>query len=170
MSQKILKSKEKEDTRFFDKALEYFDRFNNITLSFEQPDNLNESSRNKNPNLLRDQMLNELNNLKEIIINNPVIKFNNLSIQEKGQFQEFIKFYSICPICGNKNHYNNLRKIYFDDEKQSLKEHLLVLMNFKDKKYKNLNLNFGIPCCSCYKLFFKIDNANDDDLLELILF
>lgn len=132
---------------FFNEAIEYFDKFS--TQDILVNGRINEN--NFNANFLRDAMLNELNNLKNIIENNPDLKVEALSEAEKEAFYKFIKFYRICPICGNQNHYFNLKQLFFDENKKVLIGDLIKFMNVKNKKFRNYNLNFGIPCCDCYK-------------------
>ncbi|MFX0041618.1 MAG: hypothetical protein ACFE8L_01785 [Candidatus Hodarchaeota archaeon] len=134
----------------FYKAIEYFDK--SETQEFLINEQLNNmENRRINTTLLRDEMLNELNNLKNLIDNNPDLKLKALTKEEKEYFSNFIKFYQICPICYQYNHYRNLKKLYFDEENSFLKEKLIKFMNLKSKKLSKLNLSFGIPCCTCYK-------------------
>ena len=133
--------------KFFNEAAEYLDKFNSQDILLNERFIENRS----NTNYLRDEMLNELNNLRNIIANNPDLKIESLSKAEKEIFFEFIKFYRICPICGNQNHYFNLKQLFFDEDKQTLRQELIRLMNYKNKKLKKYNLNLGVPCCDCYK-------------------
>jgi hypothetical protein len=145
------KEKNKDSPKLFGEAIEYFDRFNDKNLTYNLDDlklQINGS------NLLRDQMLHELNHLKEIILNNPDRKFAQLTNKEKRKFQKFIKTYTSCPICGNFNHYTNLRNIFLDDQNQAIIENLIRLKKIKNKKLNHIKINFGIPCCTCYKKFF----------------
>lgn len=132
---------------FFNEAIEYFDRFTTQDIiSTESTTQGNSSSI-----FLRDAMINELENLKSIFENNPDFKLEALSPEERQKFQKFINFYSICPVCKGFNHYFNLKQLFFDDNKKNLIETLINFMNLKNKKLKNFNVNFGIPCCDCYK-------------------
>jgi len=140
---------------FFNKAVEYFDKFNTQEIIADFTSYQVENLEN-NPNLLRDQMLVELDNLKSIIANNPDLKFNSLSEEEKDLFYDFVKFYSVCPICGAYNHYFNLKKFYFNDIVASLKEECIKFMKSKNKKLQKFNINFGIPCCNCFKKNFEL--------------
>ena len=150
MIENSFKERKSKDLLFFNEAVEYFNKFDKRDFVFDQ--NLIQLS----PNQLRDQMLNELNNLREIIANHPDLKLKNLSEEEKKQYSKFIKFYSVCPLCGEINHYHNLKKFFFDENNQDIKEKLIKFMNFKkNKKIKRLNLDFGIPCCKCFKYFFE---------------
>jgi len=139
--------KNPETLAFFNEALEYFDKYSKHNLLVN-----NQLLENRfNANYLRDAMLSELNNLKNIIENNPDLKIEALSESEKRTFQKFIKFYLNCPVCGNFNHYFNLKQIFFDDKKKALIKDLIKFMSLKNKKFKSYNLNIGIPCCDCYK-------------------
>ena len=140
------KSKNK-NLLFFNEAIEYFDKF--TTQDILSNENL--SNNGNNSNFLRDEMLNELDNLKSLIERNPDLKLESLSEVEKQEFQKFIKFYSICPLCGGFNHYFNLKQLFFDQRKKSLIKELIKFMNVKNKKLQRYNVNFGIPCCDCYQ-------------------
>ncbi len=134
----------------FYKAIEYFDRSDTQEILISEKLN-NLENRRINTTLLRDEMLNELNNLRNLIDNNPDLKLKALSKEEKEFFSSFIKFYQICPICYQYNHYRNLKKLYFDEDKVFLKQKLIKFMNLRNKKLNKINLSFGIPCCNCYK-------------------
>ena len=148
------KKRKSNELIFFNDAVEYFDKFDKFdaqeTLINQETSQFNVDS----PNQLRDQMLNELNNLKDLIANNPDLKFKALSEQQKNFFYDFINFYSICPVCGNYNHYGYLKRFYFDDSSTSLKYKLIKLMELKNKVLRNFNVSFGIPCCNCFKKNF----------------
>ncbi|MFX1555063.1 MAG: hypothetical protein ACFFBV_14145, partial [Promethearchaeota archaeon] len=119
-----MKNKRKiKNLKFFNEAAEYLDKFNTKDIL------LNEGSiRNRSTtNYLRDEMLIELNNLRNILVNNPDLKIESLTKEEKKLFFEFIKFYRFCPVCGIQNHYFNLKQIFFDKEKQKLKQELIRL-------------------------------------------
>jgi hypothetical protein len=140
-----------EDLLIFNEAVEYFNKFNKKDFIFDQ--NINQL----NPNQLRDDMINELNNLREIISNHPDLKFKKLSEYEKNVYYKFIKFYSVCPLCGGQNHYQNLKKFYFDEKNSHIKEKLIKLIDFENyrNRLKKININIGIPCCKCYKEIFE---------------
>ncbi len=133
----------------FYKAIEYFDKSDTQEILISEKLNSLENRR-INTTLLRDEMLNELNNLRNLIDNNPDLKLKALSKEEKEFFSSFIKFYQICPICYQYNHYRNLKKLYFDED-TFFKEKLIKFMNLRSKKLNKINLSFGIPCCNCYK-------------------
>ena len=153
MSENRLIKRKPKDFLLFSEALEYFNRFDKRDFIFDQ------EIEHLNPNQLRDEMLNELNNLKSIISNHPDLKFNKLTDEEKECFTEFIKFYSICPICGSFLHYNNMRKLFFDEEKQDLIKYLTEIMKMRNKKLNKYDLNIGIPCCACYKEIFEEEKS-----------
>ncbi|MFX0027923.1 MAG: hypothetical protein ACFE8B_01835 [Candidatus Hermodarchaeota archaeon] len=132
---------------FFNEAIEYFDKF--TTQDILSSDSNGEG--NYNANFLRDAMINELENLKSIIESNPDFKLETLKPEERQQFKKFINYYSICPVCRGFNHYFNLKQLFFDDNKKNLIADLVKIMNLKNKKLKSFNINFGIPCCECYK-------------------
>ncbi|MFX1314330.1 MAG: hypothetical protein ACFE9T_00570 [Promethearchaeota archaeon] len=142
----------------FYEAIEYFDKSDNQEIFVNESENSMESPRTYTT-ILRDEMLNELNKLRKIIDNNPDLKVNALSNEEKKRFSDFIKFYQICPICYQYNHYRNLKRLYFDENKRDLKLKLIKFMNLRNKKLNKINLSFGIPCCNCYK---KLRNNSKD--------
>lgn len=144
-----MKSKN-NDLIFFNRALEYFD-YPIDQLSVETE----ESHKDSDPiesDFLRDEMLSELDHLKELIINNPDKKIAALNDSEKEIFMEFVRTFSVCPLCGNQNHYFHLKKLYFSDDKRRIKESLLHLMKLKHRKIK---FNYGVPCCNCFKKHFE---------------
>ncbi|MFX1308722.1 MAG: hypothetical protein ACFE9M_04665 [Promethearchaeota archaeon] len=146
--------KKKRPLRFFNEAIEYVDKFDIQDLILEE-NTTSSGERNYSSTFLRDEMINELNNLRELIRNNPDLKIKALSKQERDVFYDFIKFYRICPICRNQNHFFNLKKIFFDEEKKFVIEELIRLMTINRGKLKKINLQFGVPCCNCYKQFLE---------------
>ena len=96
-------------------------------------------------------MLEGLNHIRESIINNPDLKLEALNKEEKKLYFNFIEYYLICPICKKTNHHSNLKKFYFNEKMDNIREILVRIMNYNDSKLSNLNLSFGIPCCNCYK-------------------
>lgn len=139
--------REKSTLLFFNEAEEYFDKFDNQDIIINEPVRENRF----NTNFLRNAMLNELNNLKEIIENNPDLKIEALSDENKEKFHKFINYYKKCPICGGPNHYFNLKQLFFNESKKKLIRDLIRLMNVKDKKFKRYNLTLGVPCCNCFE-------------------
>lgn len=152
MPENNLKKRRNKKLIFFNDAVEYFDKFDTQEVFIDRRGN--RAANLTNPNQLRDQMLNELNNLKDLIANNPDLKFKALSEQQKNFFYDFINFYSTCPLCGALNHYGYLKRFYFDESSTSIKHKLIRLMKLKNKLLKNFNVNFGIPCCNCFKINF----------------
>jgi len=150
MDEKISREKKENELKIFNEAVEYFNQYEDFGT-----DEPIKSTKAFNSIILRDQMLSELNNLKELILNNPDSKINQLSAEEKEVFNKFIKAYSICPICGGHNHYYNLKQVYFDEEIGDLKEYLIENMNSREKKVGSLTVITGIPCCSCFKKYLK---------------
>ena len=150
MIENSLKKRKSNKLLFFNEAIEYFNRFDKRDFVFDQdPIQLS-------PNQLRDQMLNELNNLREIIANHPDLKLKNLSEEEKKQYSEFMKFYSVCPICEQPLHWANLKKFFFNENNQNIKEKLIKFIHLeKGRKIRRLKLDFGIPCCKCFKHYFE---------------
>jgi len=147
MDDLLLKKEEDKQLIFFNEALEYFD--DNLSKPQDRPEKLY-----RNSNILREEMLEELENLKELLLHWPDIKFDKLSDEQKKIFQDFIRNFSICPVCGGFNHYYNLKNVFFSEDKQLLLD-LLRLIKRKDQKFRKLNINFGIPCCTCFKKYFQ---------------
>ncbi|MEE9378915.1 MAG: hypothetical protein V3V33_12865 [Candidatus Lokiarchaeia archaeon] len=146
--------KKRKSLRFFNEAVEYIDKFNTSDIFIEE-NTVSLELGDYNSNFLRDEMLNELNNLRDIIKNNPDLKLKSLNKGEKQIFYNFIKFYSKCPICGNLNHFFNLKRVYFDEDKKLLIEELIRLMTLNNRKLRKFNLQYGVPCCNCYQNFYK---------------
>lgn len=146
---------------FFNEAVEYMKKYDDIDENRIDTRESNRSSEERNNlsahNCLRNEMLEELNRLKELILKNPDKKLNNMSEEEKKLFNKFIKRYSCCPICGNYNHYYNLKSLYFDEKLSDFKEFLLRNMQNENqnKKLNKFNINIGVLCCSCYKKFYE---------------
>ncbi|MBD3253533.1 MAG: hypothetical protein GF383_00490 [Candidatus Lokiarchaeota archaeon] len=136
----------------FNNALEYFDRYEKKDFLNNPDEPINNSYDDEN--YLRDQMLEELDLLKDLILSNPDLKFDALTESEKDFFYEFVKYYSICPVCGSLNHYFNLKKIFFDETNKAIRNSLIRIMNFKVDRNNSYKLEFGIPCCKCYKKLF----------------
>ncbi len=91
----------------------------------------------------------------------PYYQIEDFSIfipREDSEFKKFLQYFSICPICKKKNHYDALKKFYYsrDPSLMKLKEILLDLIeeseNFNDFYYNEINI--GIPCCKCFELYF----------------
>ncbi len=146
--------KKKRPLRFFNEAVEYIEKFDTQGILIEES-RVPLEIRNYNSNFLRDEMINELNNLRDLIRNNPDLKIEKLTKEERDIFYKFISFARICPLCGNENHFFNLKRLFFDEEKKILVKELLRLMTLNSRKLKNFNLQLGIPCCNCYKNFFE---------------
>ena len=73
-------------------------------------------------------------------------------------FNGFMKKFSSCPICGNKNHYNYLKRFYFSKKNNNVKirDKLLDLIDKAtdiDELFRT-SVKFGIPCCRCYEKIF----------------
>ena len=148
------REKNKEYLRFFNEAIEYMDKFETKDLLLDESTIVLEENV-YNSNFLRDEMINGLNNLSDILKNNPDLKIESLSEEEKEIFYNVIKFYRECPIQGNLNHFYRLKQLVLDDHTQILKEKLIGLMNLKIKKKRKYTINLGVPCCNCYNKLMK---------------
>lgn len=143
---------------YFKKAVEYFEKGHLIKshdeTKIDEP--INEDLRAAK--VLREEMLEEVINLKKLLLDFHNKELERLSQQEKDLYYRFLDYYAYCPICSNRNDKFYLRKFYFDKEahKRILRTKLLDLMvnENKDKKIK-----VGIPCCKCYENFFRKDEV-----------
>jgi hypothetical protein len=147
-------NKKRKALRFFNEAVEYIDKFDTKDIEIEE-NTVSLKIRDYNSNFLRDEMLTELNNLRNLIRNNPDLKIEKLSKKEKEIFHAFIQWAKYCPICGNQNHFFSLKQVFFDDNKKLLIKELIRLMMLNNAKLKKFNLQLGIPCCNCYNNYFK---------------
>lgn len=77
-----------------------------------------------------------------------------LTDNEKKTLNEFLEFYSKCPICKNKIQKSHLLDFYFKKDLDSinLKKKLLNLM--KQSKNFDEKIIVGIPSCICFSKFF----------------
>jgi hypothetical protein len=114
------------------------------------------------PTSLREEMLEELERLRRIMNggeNELDEQFlNHLTAKEKEILDNFVDFFSTCPICNQENHTFYLKRFYFSTnaELMRLKECLLELMKDSieyDGNYYN-KIVIGIPCCDCFKQIF----------------
>lgn len=115
---------------------------------------------------LREEMLLELRRL-EVILRGESSKIDSriekLSESEREVLEDFIKYYSNCPICKRENHRSYLISFYFNTnpERIELKESLLDYLYIYKKRYEE-GVNpvlIGIPCCHCYKKHFNEEYA-----------
>jgi len=84
-----------------------------------------------------------------------IFRLSILLPENNNDFENFMKVFSVCPVCGRKNHYSYLRKFYFNRSYESLKikDSLMKLLESSkdfDATYYN-RINIGIPCCKCFK-------------------
>jgi len=149
---KISKKKQKEQLIFFNDALDYFESNYIFTNEISQEKMVNWSRRN----LLRDEMLSELDNLKEILSHG--LTFKDLDDTEKEAIYNFMSQFSRCPICRGFNHARNLKEIYFNKEYYNLIKALSRLLE-KKRNQMNLNIDLGIPCCICYKSYLNYEDV-----------
>ena len=146
--------KEKGSLRFFNEAVEYIDKFDTQEI-FAGETRVPFENSESNSNFLRDEMINELNNLRDLIRNNPDLKIEKLTQEERDIFYKFIANARICPLCGSQNHFFNLKCLFFDEEKKFLVKEMIRLMTLNSRKLNKYNLHLGVPCCNCYKQFFE---------------
>lgn len=142
--------KPSQELSLFNDALDFYDRCESsgpsidvIELDFE------------NPKTLREQMLVELTNLKEILVNYTDDEIESLIEEEIDTFEDFIKYYIECPICGEKNHLTNLKSLFFNEKNKRYKDELIRLMKMNYSYYNKINLRLGIPCCKCFQKYFE---------------
>jgi len=74
------------------------------------------------------------------------------------KFKDFINFFSICPLCKRKLHFNYLKKFFYTKNRDliKLRDTLLELidqsLDFSDIYYNDIEI--GIPCCKCFEQLF----------------
>jgi len=140
-----------------EKFLRYCQRFQNLAsfgLIATPPEQ-------EQPTLNDTEIVNELERLRELIGIGQVEgtdEERKLSEEERVVFNQFINFFSHCPICKKKNHRSALKKFYFDTDphKVEFKDRLLELME-ESHDFDNIFFNqilLGIPCCTCYEELF----------------
>jgi GTPase SAR1 family protein len=77
---------------------------------------------------------------------------------DSEEFKDFLRFFSVCPICNNENHYESLKNIYLSSDpkliilREQLYKAIEVSRHLSLKRRRNLKI--GIPCCDCYKKLF----------------
>ncbi|MFX1259268.1 MAG: Rab family GTPase [Promethearchaeota archaeon] len=95
------------------------------------------------------------NLIKKLGYNSCINDFNIHLPEFDDGFRDFIKFFSFCPICHSRLHFNYLKNFYFSKNREmmKLKDKLLELIdttsNFDEIYYNKINL--GILCCECFK-------------------
>jgi len=107
--------------------------------------------------LIREQMLTDIERIQAILFDDTYVvdqDYENLSNEEKKICDNFLNFYSICPICKGENHKDDLMRFYFEETEfaKKLRDNLLKLMD-NSKNCKN-KIVIGIPCCKCFKKIF----------------
>ncbi|MFX1288885.1 MAG: hypothetical protein ACFFFY_10065, partial [Promethearchaeota archaeon] len=73
---------------------------------------------------------------------------------EKIIFNDFMRFYSICPMCKKSNHALHLKKLYALEENEEYKNELIHLMSVQGRREHDFSINTGLLCCDCFKSFF----------------
>jgi len=86
-------------------------------------------------------------------------EFSILESEFDENFEEFIRFFSDCPLCGRALHSSYLKRFFYSRNRKtiSLKNRLLELIK-ESKDYEELYYNeikLGIPCCKCFKAVFE---------------
>ncbi|MFX1338022.1 MAG: hypothetical protein ACFFDK_05395 [Promethearchaeota archaeon] len=131
-------------------------------LNFVENNNLDGFYLISTKNRSRDSII--LNHISRKVLENIKLRPCNFSLEnefntgKRTPYQEFIDFFSFCPICGKENHESYLKKFYFDHNLNSrmLREKLLLLMD-KSKRFEQIyenEIKIGIPCCSCFEKLF----------------
>ncbi len=88
-----------------------------------------------------------------------IFDFNIILPENDKDFRNFMNFFISCPICGEKNHFNHLKRFYFSQKREcmELKKKLIELMD-KSREFNKIyynKINLGIPCCKCFKQHFE---------------
>ncbi len=86
-------------------------------------------------------------------------EFSILASEFDEDFEEFIRFFSDCPLCGRSLHSSYLKRFFYSRNRKtiSLKNRLIELIE-ESKDYEELYYNeikLGIPCCKCFKGIFE---------------
>ena len=86
-------------------------------------------------------------------------EFSILASEFDENFENFIRFFSDCPLCGRALHSSYLKRFFYSRNRKtiSLKNRLLELIE-ESKDYEELYYNeikLGIPCCKCFKGIFE---------------
>ncbi|MHA1804142.1 MAG: hypothetical protein ACTSU4_06350 [Promethearchaeota archaeon] len=138
----------------FKKAVDYFEMI--LEPNFDAPDSpLGKIKKNIiNANNLYEEMLQEINNLRDVLLNYSIKEQDSMSPKEKELFHKFMTFYATCPICNKKNHQNYLKRFYFSDDPNimQIKNALIKLMMMEPQESW---IHVGIPCCECHDKYFK---------------
>jgi len=86
-------------------------------------------------------------------------EFSLLASEFDENFENFIRFFSDCPLCGRSLHSSYLKRFFYSRNRKtiSLKNRLLELIE-ESKDYEELYYNeikLGITCCKCFKAVFE---------------
>lgn len=75
-------------------------------------------------------------------------------------FENFLELFSECIVCGRKNHYRELKELFFSQKPTvvKLRERLLELVKKSKAFNKKYKFSVGIPCCKCFKLISDVSN------------
>jgi Leucine-rich repeat (LRR) protein len=107
-------------------------------------------------NLVRIDGLDQLSFLRELEVDSVAIaaplaerlgKVNKIKTLES---QEFLHFFSTCPVCGKENHDTSLAEFFFSSAPadRAIKDKLLAAI---DTNGEARGTRIGIPCCECYE-------------------
>jgi GTPase SAR1 family protein len=113
-----------------------------------------------------DESQNNLLLLREIVEGNytsPSEEKSESSQEECEDLGNILEYFKYCPVCHQENHKKYLQRFFLskDPQKQSIKESVLHLIEqseeeWDDRMYYN-QVTVGIPCCDCFRKFFKQD-------------
>jgi GTPase SAR1 family protein len=86
-------------------------------------------------------------------------EFSILASEFDENFEEFMRVFSDCPLCGRALHSSYLKRFFYSRNRKtiSLKNRLLELIE-ESKDYEELYYNeikLGITCCKCFKAVFE---------------
>ena len=105
---------------------------------------------------------------RETIFKMLIKKLEKISIKQfeiflpeyDATFKNFIDFFSICPVCGKRNHFNYLKKFFYSRNEESIriKNSLLYLIDESNDFDEYRNVEIGIPCCKCFEHLFGVKN------------
>lgn len=86
-------------------------------------------------------------------------EFSIIASEFDEDFEDFIRFFSDCPLCGRSLHSSYLKRFFYSRKHETikLKSRLLDLIE-ESKDYDDIYYNeirLGIPCCKCFKDIFE---------------
>ena len=86
-------------------------------------------------------------------------EFSIIASEFHEDFEEFIRYFSDCGVCGRTLHSSYLKRFFYSRKHETIKlKNRLVDLIEESKDYDDIYYNeirLGIPCCKCYKDIFE---------------